>query len=83
MHNILPLFLSLVILKNEEKCFQKVKREMDFGHFSTFKKCPKTETQKKFQKHLIFSLLDHYANNYYFCVEKTVMLIFRILLRII
>ncbi len=30
------------------KSFQKVKREMDFGHFSTFKKCPKMKTQKKF-----------------------------------
>jgi hypothetical protein len=30
---VISILFSWLVLKNEEKCSQKVKREMDFGHF--------------------------------------------------
>jgi hypothetical protein len=30
---VISILFSWLVLKNEEKCSQKVKREIDFGHF--------------------------------------------------
>jgi hypothetical protein len=43
----------------------------------TFLRMSIFQNPKKVSKTPHFSLLHHYANNYYFCVAKTVMLIFK------
>jgi len=50
---------------------------MNFGHFLQSCKMSNFENPNKVSKTPHFSLLDHYANNYYFCIAKFVTLILR------